>query len=64
VKPLRRIITETLERGIEWEYLECGHRLMRMSDLSGPTNASRRRCWKCLNRKPQDFDPSTINQPD
>lgn len=49
-KPLRRIVG--YHRGLEM--LECGHEQLEVSDIIGPTNATRRRCRKCpdLERRP------------
>lgn len=47
--PLRRVVnwyTNGIGRLIE--VLECGHEQGRLSDAFGETNASRRRCLKCL----------------
>ena len=46
--PLRKIIAEGVnEHGGQTETLECGHTIRRKQDLMDPTNAVRRRCWKC-----------------
>lgn len=34
------------------ELLECGHVQLPREDIYGPTNATRRRCWKCAANKP------------
>lgn len=46
--PLRRIV-ERFENsyGVEMERLECGHAVIRRSDMIGPTSAERRRCDDC-----------------
>lgn len=48
IGPLRRIVAEGVNaHGVETETLSCGHVLHRRNDHGGPTNAARRRCWKC-----------------
>jgi hypothetical protein len=39
------------------ELFECGHWKMPKQDFYGETNAYRRRCRKCLEGKPKDFEP-------
>ncbi len=41
--PLRKIVG--YENGLE--ILECGHHQVPVQDFVGPTNAVRRRCWRC-----------------
>ena len=46
--PLRRVIEEFWTAGgSKRERLECGHVIWAPVDYFGPTNADRRRCWKC-----------------
>lgn len=46
--PLRKVVGhETNEYGALREVLECGHRIVPREDFIGPTNAYRRRCWRC-----------------
>jgi hypothetical protein len=46
--PLRRVVAEgTNKHGVATETLECGHTILRKSDIYGPTNAYRRRCRHC-----------------
>lgn len=48
IGPLRAVIAEGVNKyGVQTETLECGHVVRRKSDIYGPTNAYRRRCWKC-----------------
>lgn len=45
---LRRIIEEKVnEHGSIIEVLECGHEQRPVSDMIGPTTATRRRCKQC-----------------
>jgi len=62
MKPLRKILWENTVRGVEWEFLECGHQVLRKHDHYGHFKASSRRCGKCEAGKPQDFDPETIRE--
>lgn len=35
------------ERGVQWEVLECGHKVVRKSDAFGYTSPARRNCRFC-----------------
>jgi hypothetical protein len=54
--PLRKVIEEWWLPGstVKKERLECGHVINAPSDFHGPTNAYRRRCWKCGKGFPPD----------
>lgn len=39
------------------ERLSCGHVIPRKQDIYGPTNAHKRRCWKCAQDLPLDTEP-------
>lgn len=46
--PLRKVVDEWWPHGAaKKERLECGHVIWAPQDFAGPTNAERRRCWKC-----------------
>lgn len=45
--PLRKVIESFWSEGRMRERLECGHVIGRKEDRMGPTNAVRRRCFKC-----------------
>lgn len=50
--PLRKIVDGYRTCGGIWmEILECGHEQAQKHDLMGPTNAVRRRCWRCAKEK-------------
>jgi hypothetical protein len=66
--PLRKVVSidivpssqyfqkETMPGETRVEKLECGHWQMPKRDIYGETNAYRRRCKKCLNGKPKDWE--------
>ena len=66
--PLRRIedrwwpSSDPRDPGLE--RLECGHVITQKCDLIGPTNATRRRCWKCEAGDPVDQPATTVKDED
>lgn len=55
--PLRKVIAIRTIDGVEYDDLECGHRLIPAQDIIGRRCPARRRCRKCKMGKPTDFDP-------
>lgn len=54
--PLRKIVAIDEP----FEVLECGHRHAVNVDMAGRYYASRRRCKKCANSRPPDYDEATM----
>lgn len=44
--PLRRVVDHSGDR-LQWDVLECGHKLYQASDIFGQRFPTRRRCRHC-----------------
>jgi hypothetical protein len=62
----KRLVEKCRDSGQEiigqLEVLECGHKAIPRSDIFGETNASRRRCRKCLKETVPARLPKTENR--
>lgn len=67
-QPLRRVLREVNRRIPNTDYfhigelLECGHVVRIKTDWIGETTAERRRCRKCAQDLPPDWDATTTER--
>jgi hypothetical protein len=61
--PLRKVVSVISRGTLDFETLECGHEYRRREDIAGPTNAQRRRCWRCARQATESPEPKQCECP-